>query len=94
VYNTVTMKSITRSLASLSNILDQGWMSRLALVAQFLLAWKTADWSWAVGSTAITLNRDLLGTAALIGAVAAAPQALLMMATNKYMEMRNAKPSS
>lgn len=39
-------------------------------------------------STALSTKADLLGAAANIAAVAAIPQALLMLATNKYMEMR------
>jgi hypothetical protein len=75
----------------LSDILDQGWMSRGFLVAQFWLAFHMTDWAMAFASTALAVpNRpDLLGVAATIGAVAAVPQALLMLATNKYIEFRN-----
>lgn len=82
------MNKITDFFKTLSNILDQGWLSRLMLFAQFYLAYHMVDWAMAIGSTAISVKSDLLGTAALISAVAAAPQALLMLATNKYMEMR------
>mgnify|MGYP007044010137 CR=1 FL=1 len=79
-----------------SEILDQGWMSRSFLVAQFWLAFHMTDWAMAFASTALAVpNRpDLLGVAATIGAVAAAPQALLMLATNKYIELRNITPKS
>lgn len=79
-----------------SEILDQGWMSRGFLVAQFWLAFHMVDWAMAFASTALSVpNRpDLLGVAATIGAVAAAPQALLMLATNKYIELRNISPKS
>lgn len=59
---------------------------------QFWFCYFIVDWSMAYGSTALAAGRDLLGTAAVIGAVAAIPQALLMLATNKYMEMRAAQP--
>lgn len=75
-------------LKTASSILDEGWLSRLFLFAQFYLAYFMVDWAMAFGSTALTMKADLLGAAAVIGSVAAVPQALLMMATNKYMEMR------
>lgn len=84
----MTMKS---RLQILSDILDQGWMSRIFLVAQFYLAYFMVDWAMAFGSTALSMGRDLLGAAAVIGAVAAVPQALLMLATNKYIELRYAR---
>lgn len=42
----------------------------------------------ALASTALATKADLMGAAANIAAVAAIPQALLMMATNSYMQMR------
>lgn len=80
-------------LQSLSEILDQGWMSRLFLFAQFYLAFFMVDWAMAFASTALaqTGPKDFLGVAAVITAVAAVPQALLMLASNKYIEFRNLK---
>lgn len=78
-------------ISTVSTELDRGWLSRLFLVAQFYLAYFMVDWAMAFGSTALATKADLLGAAAVIGAVAAVPQALLMMATNKYMEMRYAR---
>lgn len=82
------MARLKAHLKNLSEILDEGWLSRLFLLAQFYLAYFMVDWAMAFGSTALTVKADLLGAAAIIGAVAAMPQALLMLATNKYMEMR------
>ena len=82
------MTRLKTHLKNLSEILDEGWLSRLFLLAQFYLAYFMVDWAMAFGSTALTVKADLLGAAAIIGAVAAMPQALLMLATNKYMEMR------
>lgn len=78
--------------AWLNRQLDGGWFSRFALIAQFYFVWRILDWSWAFASTALATRADLMGAAAVIGAVAAVPQALLMLATNKYMEMRAAQP--
>lgn len=80
-----------KHLQSLSDILDQGWLSRAFLIAQFYLAYFMVDWAMAFGSTALANGSDLLGAAAVIGAVAAVPQALLMLATNKYIELRYAR---
>lgn len=74
-----------------SDILDQGWLSRAFLVAQFYLAYHMLDWAMSFAGVALATKQDLMGTAAVIGAVAAAPQALLMLATNKYMDMRYAR---
>lgn len=72
--------------------LDNGWFSRLCLLAQFWFVYWILDWSMAFASTALATGRDLMGAAANIAAVAAIPQALLMLATNKYMEMRKTQP--
>jgi hypothetical protein len=72
--------------------LDNGWFSRLVLISQFWFVYKTLDWSWAFASTALAIKADLMGTAAVIGAVGAIPQALLMLATKAYMDMRAQQP--
>jgi hypothetical protein len=71
--------------------LDEGWFSRLLVIAQFWFVYWIVDWSMAFASTALAMKSDLLGAAANIGAVAAVPQALLMLATNAYMQMRGKK---
>ena len=82
---------VKKYLTPIEDFLDRGWMSRFFLVAQFYLAYFMVDWAMAFGSTALSTKADLLGAAAVIGSVAAVPQALLMLATNKYMEMRYAR---
>jgi len=79
-------------LAWIGRQLDAGWFSRLCLMAQFYFVWWILDWSMAFASTALATKADLVGAAANIAAVAAIPQALLMLATSKYMEMRSAQP--
>lgn len=68
--------------------LDEGWFSRLLVIFQLWFVWFIVDWSMAFSSTALATKADLMGAAANIGAVAAIPQALLMLATNSYMQMR------
>lgn len=75
-------------LASLARQLDAGWFSRLLVIAQFWFVYWILDWSMAFASTALSTKADLMGAAANIAAVAAVPQALLMLATNAYMAMR------
>lgn len=81
-------------LRAIGKWLDDGWFSRLLLVFQFWFCYFVVDWSMAFASTALSAvpTRDLLGAAAVIGGVAAIPQALLMLATNKYVEMRALQP--
>lgn len=79
-------------IKSIAKALDDGWFSRILVVAQFWFVYWLIDWSMAIGSTAVAAGRDLLGTAAVIGAVGAIPQALLMLATKGYMEMRATQP--
>jgi len=79
-------------ISTIAKKLDEGWFSRLLLLAQFAFVYMILDWSWAFASTALATKADLMGTAAVIGAVAAIPQALLMMATNAYMQMRQHRP--
>lgn len=72
--------------------LDDGWFSRILVIAQFVFVYWILDWSMAFASTALATKSDLMGSAANIGAVAAVPQALLMLATNAYMQMRSTQP--
>ncbi len=79
-------------ISAIAKALDAGWFARLMVMFQFWFCYFIVDWSMAFGSTALATKVDLLGAAAIIGAVAAIPQALLVLATSKYMEMRAAQP--
>lgn len=80
--------SVKKFFQDVSEVLDQGWVARALIVAQFILAFSMTNWAMAFAGTALAMKADLLHTAAVIGAVAAVPQALLMFATNKYVEFR------
>ena len=80
------------ALAWITKQLDNGWFSRILLMAQFYFVWWMLDWSMSFASTALAAGKDLMGAAANIAAVAAVPQALLMMATSQYMQMRKEHP--
>ena len=80
-------------LRTIGRLLDAGWFSRLLVVAQFWFVYWILDWSMSFASTALATKADLMGAAANIAAVAAVPQALLMLATNAYMQMRG-KPET
>lgn len=74
--------------------LDNGLFSRLLVGVQIWLAWDLLSWSQAFASTALAIpsKPDLLGVAATVGAVAAAPLGLVTLAVNKYQEVRATKP--
>jgi len=82
--------------------LSESWFSRALIIAQFYFVWWILDWSMAFASTALAAaatakTRDieqgiLMAAAANIAAVAAIPQALLMYATNKYMDFKAQQP--
>ena len=82
------MERINAIVSTLGKWLDDGWFSRILVVAQFYFVYWMLDWSMAFASTALATKTDLMSTAASIAAVAAVPQALLMLATSRYMEMR------
>jgi len=79
-------------LRSIIKAFDEGWFGRFLLVFQFWFCYYIVDWSMAYSSTALATKADLLGAAANIAAVAAIPQALLMLATSKYIELRATQP--
>ena len=79
-------------LSAVSAILDDGWFSRILVFFQFWFCYFIVDWSMAYASTSLATGKDLLATAAVIGAVSGVPQGLLMMAPNAYMQMRAQKP--
>jgi hypothetical protein len=72
--------------------LDAGWFSRILVGVQIWLAWDLLVWSQAFASTALATSKDLMGAAATVGAVAAAPLGLVTLAVNKYMELRSTRP--
>jgi len=80
-------------LRAIGRLLDDGWFSRILVIAQFVFVYWILDWSMAFASTALAMKVDLVGASANIAAVAAVPQALLMLATNAYMQMRQQKPT-
>lgn len=71
------------------NILDNGWIRVGLLAGMFYIAWQLTQWAMAFGSTALATKADLMGAAAVIGAVSAAPIAILTLLVTKYMEFRN-----
>jgi hypothetical protein len=80
------------SLAWFTQKIEDWWFSRALVLAQFYLAWDTLVWAKAFASTALAAGRDLMGTAATIGAVFVGPQALLFAATKFYMDAKARQP--
>lgn len=77
-----------------TNLLDSG-LIRLALMGgMFYMAYTLTAWAMAFASTALAIKSDLMGAAAVIAAVSAAPIAILTMLVNNYLKVRNDNPSS
>lgn len=70
------------------NILDNGWIRVALLGAVLYTAIRLSEWAMAFGSTALATKADLMGAAAVVGAVSAAPIAILTLLLTKYMEFR------
>lgn len=85
------MGKLKNLLNSANQLLDAGWFSRILVLMQFGFVYWMLEWAMAFASTAIYAKADLMATAAVIAAVFVGPQALLMLATNKYMEMRGVR---
>ena len=79
-------------LAWLGRQLDAGWFGRALVLVQVAFAWNLLTWSEAFASTALATKADLVGTAGVIAATAAAPLGLITLAINKYLEMRANQP--
>ena len=75
------------------NILDNGWIRIALLVGMFWVATDLLFWAKAFASTALATKADLMGAAAMIGAVASAPIAILTLLVTKYLEYRNERKS-
>lgn len=75
------------------NILDNGWIRVVLLGAVLWIALDLTRWAMAFASTALATKADLMGAAAVVGAVSAAPIAILTLLLTKYMEMRNGRTS-
>lgn len=70
------------------NILDNGWIRVALLGAVLWIALDLTRWATAFASTALATKADLMGAAAVVGAVSAAPIAILTLLLTKYMEFR------
>lgn len=76
----------------MKNILDNGWIRVALLGAVLYTALRLSEWAMAFASTALATKADLMGAAAVVGAVSAAPIAILSLLLSKYMEFRKDKP--
>lgn len=66
------------------------WLTEALVVAVIALAVKLTAWSAQYADTALVAKADLMGVAAVIAAVAAAPLGILTLLLNKYSEIRKA----
>lgn len=69
--------------------LGQRWFRRALIVVVLIFTFRLTTWGANYAMLALTTDKDLMGVAAVIGAVAAIPLGLLTMLFNKYEEKRN-----
>ena len=89
-----TRKPRTNWAAWLGRQLDEGWFSRIFLVAIYYTAWRALDWSTSYAGTVLAMDgpKDLVGCAAVITAVGGVPVVILTMGLNSYATLRAAQP--
>lgn len=73
----------------LNKFLDSGTIRLALMCGMFYMAYELTAWAMAFGSTALYVKADLVGAAAVIGATASAPIAILTMLANKYLDVRS-----
>ena len=81
-------------MSGMRNILDNGWIRVSLLGGMFYVAIDLTFWAKAFASTALATKADLMGAAAMIGAVASAPIAILTLLVTKYLEFRGKNGAS
>lgn len=70
--------------------LDEGaWFRRGLAVTTVVLIFQLTSWAARFAQQALETKADLMATAAVIGAVAGVPLALLTLLFNKYAESRS-----
>jgi uncharacterized lipoprotein YddW (UPF0748 family) len=75
------------------------WFRRGLVVTIILMTYRLTEWGAKYANTALDMiangkTIDLMAVAALIGAVAAAPVAIITLLVNKYVETRNNESNS
>lgn len=70
------------------------WFSRGLAISILLFTFKLTEWGARFAEAALGSKSDLTGTAAIIGAVAAIPLALLTLLFNNYSEKRKANDAN
>ncbi len=80
---------ITRTFEWVEERLDRGaWFRRGLAAATLVLAFSLTAWGMKFADSALMAKADLMGVAAVIGAVAAIPLALLTMLFRGYVDSR------
>ena len=69
--------------------LSQGsWFRRFLAIAVLLFTYKLTEWGIHFAESGLQAKADLMGIAAVIGALGTGPIALLTLLLNKYIEQR------
>lgn len=72
----------------LETVLGKRWFRRGLAIAVLCYTFKLTEWGARYAQLALDQKADLMGIAAIIGAVAAIPLGLLTLVFNKYNEVR------
>ena len=81
---------ITGAFKWIETRLDEGaWFRRGLAVTTVVLTFQLTTWAARFAEHAMEAKADLMATAAVIGAVAGVPLALLTMLFNRYAESRS-----
>lgn len=85
---------ITDGIKWLELRLSQGsWFRRFLAIAVLLFTYKLTEWGIHFAESGLQSKADLMGIAAVIGALGTGPIALLTLLLNKYVETRVNEPN-
>lgn len=86
------MNVATRAFVWIETRLDQGlWFRRGLAVTTIIITVQMTTWAAKYANLALAEKADLMGVAAVIGAVSGVPVVLLTILFNKYVETREVK---
>lgn len=83
------MNPVTHAFVWLETRLDEGlWFRRGLAITTIIITVQMTTWAASFANAALTSKADLMGVAAVIGAVSGVPVVLLTILFNKYVEAR------
>lgn len=83
------MNSFTKLLKWAETRMDEGaWFRRFYVVAATVLTWQVVSWSFQFSREALAAKADLLGVAAVIGAIGTIAAAVQGFAFKQYLDSK------